>query len=81
MDEMTQQNAALVEEAAASSEAMNDQAAALDELIGFFKVGENTRRAEAPAPQRAARPAATARPASARRSAPKDSGGSEWEEF
>ena len=81
MDEMTQQNAALVEEAAASSEAMNDQAAALDELIGFFKVGENARRAEAPAPQRAARPAAAAKPASARRSAPKDSGGSEWEEF
>ena len=79
MDEMTQQNAALVEEAAASSEAMNDQASALDDLIGFFKTGENTRRSAAPV-QHATRPAA-ASPASARRPAPKDNGGSEWEEF
>ena len=78
MDEMTQQNAALVEEAAASSEAMNDQAVSLDDLIGFFKTGENTRRAAAPT-QRAT-PAAT-NSAPVRRSAPKDSGGSEWEEF
>ncbi|MDT8385392.1 MAG: methyl-accepting chemotaxis protein [Gammaproteobacteria bacterium] len=48
MDEMTQQNAALVEEAAASSEAMNDQAAALDDLMGFFNTGDNNRRAAAP---------------------------------
>jgi len=79
MDEMTQQNAALVEEAAASSEAMNDQAVALDDLIGFFKTGENTRRPAAPA-QHATR-SASARPASARRSASKDNGGGEWEEF
>ncbi len=79
MDEMTQQNAALVEEAAASSEAMNDQAVALDDLIGFFKTGENTRRS-APSAQHAARPAA-ASPAPARRPAPKNTGGSEWEEF
>ncbi|VAW95210.1 Methyl-accepting chemotaxis sensor/transducer protein [hydrothermal vent metagenome] len=79
MDEMTQQNAALVEEAAASSEAMNDQAVALDDLIGFFKTGENTRRPAASA-QHTTRPAA-ASPASARRPAPKDNGGSEWEEF
>ena len=82
MDEMTQQNAALVEEAAASSEAMNDQAVALDDLIGFFHVGENKRRPAASAPgQQAARPAAAAKPASTRRSASKDKGGSEWEEF
>jgi len=79
MDEMTQQNAALVEEAAASSEAMNDQAVALDDLIGFFKTGENTRRSAAPA-QHAARPV-TASTSPARRSAPKNTGGNEWEEF
>ena len=92
MDEMTQQNAALVEEAAASSESMNDQAAALDDLMGFFNTGDDTRRrAAAPAPTQrrstpAARPApsrtSASRPAPARRPAAKSSqGDSEWEEF
>lgn len=39
MDEMTQQNAALVEEAAASSEQMGGQAKSLNDLVGFFIVG------------------------------------------
>lgn len=39
MDSMTQQNAALVEEAAAASESMNDQAENLDNLISFFIMG------------------------------------------
>lgn len=40
MDDMTQQNAALVEEAAAASEAMGDQATELKRQIGFFSVGD-----------------------------------------
>jgi len=36
MDEMTQQNAALVEQAAAASESMGEQARNLSELVGFF---------------------------------------------
>ena len=77
MDEMTQQNAALVEEAAASSESMNDQAAALDDLVGFFNTGEGSRRAAAPAAKpRAVRPAPSRRP-----TARKDEEDSEWEEF
>jgi methyl-accepting chemotaxis protein len=40
MDEVTQQNAALVEQAAAASQSMQDQAAALAEVVGFFKTGE-----------------------------------------
>ena len=36
MDEMTQQNAALVEEVSAAGETMADQANVLMELIGFF---------------------------------------------
>lgn len=36
MDEMTQQNAALVEEASAASEAMSSQAKQLGELVSFF---------------------------------------------
>lgn len=42
MDEMTQQNAALVEEASAASEAMSEQASGMNRLIGFFKVGAYT---------------------------------------
>jgi len=37
MDEVTQQNAALVEQAAAASQSMQDQAAALAAVVGFFK--------------------------------------------
>lgn len=39
MDEMTQQNAALVEEAAAASESLGEQSENLDDLISFFNVG------------------------------------------
>ncbi len=45
MDETTQQNAALVEEAAASSRAIVDQMRALDELISRYQIGNS---AEAP---------------------------------
>ena len=38
MDEMTQQNAALVEEAASASEAMGEQAQQMQELMGFFSL-------------------------------------------
>jgi len=38
MDEVTQQNAALVEQASAVSESMNDESSALTELMTFFKV-------------------------------------------
>ena len=38
MDQMTQQNAALVEEAAAASEALGNQASTLSELVHSFKL-------------------------------------------
>ncbi len=38
MDEATQQNAALVEQAAAAAEAMQNQAAKLESLVGAFKL-------------------------------------------
>ncbi|MFP6808928.1 MAG: hypothetical protein VB957_17365 [Pseudomonadales bacterium] len=41
MDEMTQQNAALVEEAAAASESLSKQAESLDEMINFFTVDKS----------------------------------------
>ncbi|MCB1769763.1 MAG: bacteriohemerythrin [Candidatus Competibacteraceae bacterium] len=40
MDQVTQQNASLVEETAAASQAMSDQARELMEVIQFFKLGE-----------------------------------------
>jgi methyl-accepting chemotaxis protein len=38
MDEMTQRNAALVEETTAAAQTLNNQAVQLAELVGFFKV-------------------------------------------
>ncbi|MGK5027496.1 methyl-accepting chemotaxis protein [Janthinobacterium sp. RB2R34] len=46
MDSVTQQNAALVEEAAAASEAMQDQARQLEQVVGVFKL-DSTRSAPA----------------------------------
>ena len=59
MDQVTQQNAALVEEAAAASEAMQDQAARLASVVSVFKIdaGES-RQAPVAAPQTSRKPAA-----------------------
>ncbi|HEX2586302.1 MAG TPA: methyl-accepting chemotaxis protein, partial [Steroidobacteraceae bacterium] len=64
MDGVTQQNAALVEQASAASKAMQQQANALVQQIGFFKNANAT----APQVEVAPRPAA-ARPAMPQRSA------------
>jgi methyl-accepting chemotaxis protein len=53
MDQVTQQNAALVEEAAAAADALRDQAAHLRELVSSFKVAH----ADAAPTMAAARPA------------------------
>jgi len=85
MDEVTQQNAALVEEAAAASESLDDQARGLDSLMTFFKLSDadaaqrSAPRVAAAAPAAAAPRAAAARPA--RRAAPAKESDSEWEEF
>jgi methyl-accepting chemotaxis protein len=52
MDGMTQQNAALVEEAAAAFQSLQDQAAELQRVVSIFKLaeGEEPVVAEAPAP-------------------------------
>jgi len=42
MDSMTQQNSALVEEAAAAAEALTEQAGNMLELMSFFKTGEES---------------------------------------
>jgi methyl-accepting chemotaxis protein len=87
MDEMTQQNAALVEEAAAAAESLEEQADLLTKSLDVFKLNTihtSTRpanRANAvkpsprPAPARIAAATNAARPAKAEKSA------DDWEEF
>ena len=52
MDQVTQQNAALVEEAAAATAALQDQAASLHDLVHTFKLEERSGRQLESAPQR-----------------------------
>ena len=65
MDDATQQNAALVEQAAAAAQSMQDQAAALAEVVNTFKIDHvassmptGATRATPAKPQAAKRPAA-----------------------
>ncbi len=81
MDEMTQQNAALVEEASAAGQAMSDQARSMNRVVEFFS------HEGAPGGGGGAAPAAPA-PAPAKRVKAKRaaqggqaSGGDDWEEF
>jgi methyl-accepting chemotaxis protein len=94
MDQVTQQNAALVEEAAAAAASMQDQAGKLAEVVSVFKLD---REHSIAAPVVAAKPAApAARPAVARPTAPAPkaiaakpakriepvaAGAGDWEEF
>jgi methyl-accepting chemotaxis protein len=91
MDEMTQKNAALVEESAAAGRSLEEQASELLRLIGFFTTGRESagegrivgtgnpvvdRALGATAPRHAPAPA-TAQPVAKRRAA----GGGDWKEF
>ncbi|GJI94604.1 methyl-accepting chemotaxis protein [Duganella caerulea] len=95
MDQVTQQNAALVEEAAAAAESMQEQSAKLAEAVGVFKLDASqmamqaralppARPRVAPPPRRPA-PAVAAAPRKALAVAPKRttaaSSESDWEEF
>ncbi len=55
MDEVTQQNAALVEEAAAAAESLDAQAHALTEIVARFKTGVEVRRPSGSHPQESPR--------------------------
>nr|WP_307189235.1 methyl-accepting chemotaxis protein [Massilia sp. UBA6681] len=96
MDSVTQQNATLVEESAAATESMKEEAARLAQLVAVFKLAAKAapRKDEAPRIGRAAtppaRPAASALPAArakpAARPAPppgaeRKAAEEEWEEF
>jgi methyl-accepting chemotaxis protein len=92
MDSVTQQNAALVEEAAAASQSMQDQAARLSAAVAVFKLWQGASAAtvaSAPAPARSALPAMRQAPAKraapaakpARAGRPATAVESDWEEF
>ena len=65
MDEMTQQNAAMVEENTAAARSLAGEASQLVQLISFFKVAQSPaapqKRLDAP-PKKAALPPAAAKP-------------------
>jgi methyl-accepting chemotaxis protein len=95
MDSVTQQNAALVEEAAAAASSMQDQAGKLAEVVSVFKL-DRAHSIAVPAPvaavavaaapvrpvtKRAAPPKAIAAAKPAKRKEPVAAGAGDWEEF
>ena len=86
MDNVTQQNAALVEEAAAAAQAMQEQVNSLNEVVSVFRVGNIAGGRAAPPrvvsrpppPLAARRPTATAKPARPAAAKPSEI---EWEQF
>jgi len=88
LDQMTQQNAALVEESAAAAESLKDQAARLAGVVSTFRIGQTQRVVTPPAPPLPPRPAEVAQAvisqakASSRPAATGASGASDdWENF
>ena len=88
MDNVTQQNAALVEEAAAAAQAMQEQVNSLNEVVSVFRVGNIAGGRDAglrvvsrpppPPPLAARRPPATAKPSRPAVAKPSEI---EWEQF
>ena len=92
MDEVTQQNAALVEEAAAAAESLVDQAISLMEVVGNFKLkgaGAQQERRAHNSPMRSSKPVVAAKsvsrpapkPVAAKVSAKTGTDDGDWEEF
>ena len=95
MDEVTQQNAALVEEAAAAAESLDEQAHALTEIVARFKTGAEVRRATSHrVPSATSRPVVKPAQALVKRAArpelatskkpvpmPRNAGDGDWEAF
>ena len=88
MDEMTQQNAALVEEAAAASESLDEQGQSLQQMMAFFHTGAEMARPPQQQQAVASRPQARQRPAAAKptrpafgRPAKARQDDDEWDEF
>ncbi len=73
LDQMTQQNAALVEESAAAAESLKDQALRLTEVVSVFRLGEEERQHQAyvAKPRKSSKPAPSTASAGAHRPAPR----------
>lgn len=81
MDEMTQQNAALVEQAAASSKSMEDQSQSLLDQVAFFNNGEGEELITPP-PVKSIRTRAPVKPINRKNVIrPKTDVDQDWEEF
>lgn len=73
MDKSTQQNAAMVEQAAAAAESMNEQARSLTELVSFFRVeAERAPTPPPPPPAKRGKAAPSAKTGREARPAPKE---------
>jgi methyl-accepting chemotaxis protein len=83
MDEVTQQNSALVEENAATAKTLEDQQNAMNEQVGFFRVGDIAPAANTAtgAPRAVLRPAVRARSTHRTVGATALAAKEEWEEF
>jgi methyl-accepting chemotaxis protein len=83
MDQVTQQNAALVEQAAAAAESMQEQAGKLSEVVSVFKLPASAAMtAPSPARRVAPKPATRAVTVAARPALKKPvAAGDEWETF
>jgi methyl-accepting chemotaxis protein len=84
MDEVTQQNAALVEEAAAAAGAMQEQAATLAEVVSIFKLAQQTVAQAARSSRPPVQPATPLRRVGAQgapRPALANTADEEWEQF
>lgn len=94
MDEMTQQNAALVEQAASASEALDEQGKSLQKMMAFFNTGRELGElptSELPKKTQSTRPVSASRPPAARkptvvsagnhRSQAANANDEEWDEF
>ena len=90
MDEVTQQNAALVEQAAAAAQSLQDQASSLSNVVSVFQVTEGAARLTAPQRNSVKAPAQKIAPVLAKpiarplaRPVPNLEGrnSNEWEEF
>ena len=93
MDEMTQQNAALVEQAAAAAQSMQDQAVELSRAVSIFRLNGNNAPPPAAIAKRATPVLAKVKPAARLTATPKpapakplkaistEKAGDDWEEF
>jgi hypothetical protein len=84
MDQTTQQNAALVEEASAAAQSLQEQAGSLSRIVGRFKLDHQdapARAATAPTLQAAPAKPAIAAPQRKKKEAPALAGPGDWETF